>query len=315
MSKRQWGALLSTTENNQKEIVNVIFVLSKSHVRKDAMEWISEKTTSCCLHEKEDEKTTSCGFQRKEVEETTSSGLVNQAIETTSCGLESNKGSEVTSCDLKAQKKDKVLPKHCPNTPPTTKMNTWVRKGTFNDFLQKFHCDAQLRKMLENDDEEIDEFDCVGKEISTLISTGCPIKKGDPGVFVIPCFIKDMEFDNALADLGVSINLMPTSVFNRLNLPYLSPTRLTIYLADGTILYLKSIAEDVLVKVGDFVVPVDFVICEMHIGLLILGRPFLDTCRAIIDVGMGEITLRFDGKKAKVEMATCVKNGVCASKG
>nr|GMC60167.1 hypothetical protein Iba_chr02bCG8240 [Ipomoea batatas] len=49
-------------------------------------------------------------------------------METTSCGLESNKGSEVTSCDLKAQKKDKVLPKHRPNTPPTTKMNTWVRK-------------------------------------------------------------------------------------------------------------------------------------------------------------------------------------------
>lgn len=73
-----------------------------------------------------------------------------------------------------------------------------------------------------------------------------------------------------------------------------------------------------LLKVGEFIVPIDFVICDMGVkdlnAPLILGRPFLATCRAIIDVGTGEITLRFNRNKANVKMATFVKEGVCTSR-
>ncbi|XP_031116518.1 uncharacterized protein LOC116020177 [Ipomoea triloba] len=279
-SERQWGALPSKTENNSKERVNAISVKKESLGRKDAMDWLCEGSNPCDVNVKEVEETTSCGFLEKGDEKTTSWGQVFQATETTSCGLESKKKGGITSRDLKAKKNEK-------------------------------------RKLLEND-EEIEEYACVGKEISALISTGCPIKKGDPGAFVVLCAIKDMEFNKALADLRASINLMSTCVFDELKLPYLNPTRLTLRLADGTIWYPKGIEEDVLVKVSEFVVPVDFVVCDMgnvdSIGPLILGRPFLVMCRAIIDVGTGEITLRFDVNKAKVDMATSAKDGVCNSK-
>ncbi|XP_031131733.1 uncharacterized protein LOC116033117 [Ipomoea triloba] len=145
----------------------------------------------------------------------------------------------------------------------------------------------------------------ISKEISALISKGCPIKKGDPEAFVVPCAFKDMEFNNALADLGASINLMPSCVFEKLRLSYLSPTRLNLCLVDGTIRCPKGIVEDVLVKVGEIIVLIDFVVCDMGVedscGPLILGRSFLATCHAIIDVSMGEITLRFNGNRANLK--------------
>lgn len=74
------------------------------------------------------------------------------------------------------------------------------------------------------DDDEVEEFACLGKEGSTLISKGFPIKNDDPRAFIVVCSVKDMEFYNDLAYLGASVNLMPSCVFERLNLPYLSPT-------------------------------------------------------------------------------------------
>ncbi|XP_031096847.1 uncharacterized protein LOC116001086 [Ipomoea triloba] len=152
-----------------------------------------------------------------------------------------------------------------------------------------------------NLDDDVEEFACISNETSALISKGYPIKKGDLGAFVVPCDIKDMEFNNALVDLEASINFMPSCVLKKMKLPYLSPTRLNLYLADGTIPCPKGIAEDMLVKVGEFIVPLDFVVCDMGVedscGLLIHGRPFLATCGAIIDVGMGEITLRINGNR------------------
>ncbi|XP_031108457.1 uncharacterized protein LOC116012928 [Ipomoea triloba] len=233
--------------------------------------------------------------------------------ETTSCGLSSKGKGEITSCDLGGKAKEKVLPKHQSTTP---RKDARARKGTFNAFLQKIYCDAQWREIFENYD--IEDFACLGKVTLALISTGCPIKNGDSRAFVVPCSIKDMEFHKALEDLVASINLMSLSVFERLNLPYLTPTRVTLRLADGTIRYPKGLAKDLLVKVGEFIVPVDFVVCEMGgdepFGSLILGRLFFATFCALIDVGTGEITLRFDGEKAKTENVNALKEGKSASK-
>ncbi|GJS02495.1 reverse transcriptase domain-containing protein [Tanacetum coccineum] len=95
----------------------------------------------------------------------------------------------------------------------------------------------------------------------------------------------------ALADLGASINLMPLSVWEKLNLPDLTKTRMILELADRTISTPTGIAEDVFVKVGTFLFPVDFVVVDYP---LILGRPFLRTERALIDVHDEEMTLRHD---------------------
>ncbi|GJU23220.1 reverse transcriptase domain-containing protein [Tanacetum coccineum] len=104
----------------------------------------------------------------------------------------------------------------------------------------------------------------------------------------------------ALADLGASINLMPLSVWKKLSLPELTPTCMTLELADRSITQPIGIAEDVYLKVGKFKFPADFVVVDFDADPrvpLILGRSFLKTGRALIDVYEGELTLRV-GKEA-----------------
>ncbi|GJZ41337.1 reverse transcriptase domain-containing protein [Tanacetum coccineum] len=102
---------------------------------------------------------------------------------------------------------------------------------------------------------------------------------------------------SALADLGSSINLMPLTVWKKFSLPELTSTRMTLKLADRSITRPKGVAEDVFVKVGKFHYPADFVVIDYDADPrvpLILGRPFLRTARALIDVYGKEITLRFN---------------------
>ncbi|GJW97650.1 reverse transcriptase domain-containing protein [Tanacetum coccineum] len=108
-----------------------------------------------------------------------------------------------------------------------------------------------------------------------------------------------MDVCHALADLGASINLMPLSIWKKLSLPELTPTRMTLELADRSITHPKGLAEDVYVKVGKFHFPTDFVVVDFEADPrvpLILGRSFLRTGRALIDVYGEEITLRVDNE-------------------
>ncbi|GJR41623.1 reverse transcriptase domain-containing protein [Tanacetum coccineum] len=105
------------------------------------------------------------------------------------------------------------------------------------------------------------------------------------------------KFDSylALADLGASINLMPLSIWKKLKLSGLTETRMVLELADRTISKPTGVAENVFVKVGKFYFPADFVVLDFIADPrvpLILGRPFLRTAHALIDVYEGEITLR-----------------------
>ncbi|GJW09627.1 hypothetical protein Tco_1575454 [Tanacetum coccineum] len=125
------------------------------------------------------------------------------------------------------------------------------------------------------------------------------IKEKNPRSFTLPYFINNVCFDNALADLGDSVSVMPLSTYLNLGLGELAHTKLTVELADKTVKYLKEIAKNVLVGIGKFVFPVDFIILDMPEDIkvpLILGRPFLSTVYAKIDVFKTKITLRL-GKK------------------
>ncbi|GJY09103.1 reverse transcriptase domain-containing protein, partial [Tanacetum coccineum] len=122
-----------------------------------------------------------------------------------------------------------------------------------------------------------------------------PEKLGDPGKFLIPCDFPELVECLALADLGASINLMPLSVWKKLSLPELTPTRMTLELANRSVAYPVGVAEDVFVKVGKFHFPADFVVVDYDVDPrvpLILGRPFLRMARALIDVHGEELTLR-----------------------
>ena len=88
---------------------------------------------------------------------------------------------------------------------------------------------------------------------------------------------------------------MPWSIFRKLRLGECRETHITLQLADWSIKYQKGIVENVLVKVDKFIFPVDFIVLEMEEDKdvpLILGRPFLATCKALIDMEQGKLTLR-----------------------
>nr|GEZ43837.1 reverse transcriptase domain-containing protein [Tanacetum cinerariifolium]GFA71225.1 reverse transcriptase domain-containing protein [Tanacetum cinerariifolium] len=133
----------------------------------------------------------------------------------------------------------------------------------------------------------------------------CPFKKlpeklGDTRRFLIPYEFQELGSCMALADLGASINLMPLSVWKKLILPELTPTRMTLELATRTVAYPVGISEDVFVKMGKFTFPADFIVVDYDVDPrvpLILGRPILRTARALVDVHREELTLRVGDEK------------------
>ncbi|KAK5839128.1 hypothetical protein PVK06_007892 [Gossypium arboreum] len=145
---------------------------------------------------------------------------------------------------------------------------------------------------------------------SAILKNELPNKLKDPGSFTIPCLIGSLSVNNALADLGTSINVMPYKMFKRLGLGKPKQTRMSIQLADKTVRFPKGIIEDVLVKIDKFIYPVDFIILDMDEdnGVpLILGRPFLATARTIINVGTGELTLRAGDDAVTLQARDSVK--------
>ena len=130
---------------------------------------------------------------------------------------------------------------------------------------------------------------------SAVIQKSLPVMLKDPGSFTIRCTIGNYEFKKALCDSGASINLMPLSVVQRMCLGELTPTEITLQMADRSMAQPEGVLEDVLVKVGKFIFSVDFVVMKMEEETqvpLLLGRPFLATGAALIDVQKGELTLR-----------------------
>ncbi|GJV15726.1 reverse transcriptase domain-containing protein [Tanacetum coccineum] len=139
----------------------------------------------------------------------------------------------------------------------------------------------------------------LNENCSAMLLKKLPEKLRDPGKFLILCNFPGIDVCHALADLGASINLMPLSIWKKLSLPELTPTRMTLELADRSITRPKGVAEDIFVKVGNFHFPTDFVVVDFEADPrvpLILGRSFLRTSRALIDVYEGKLVLK-DGNE------------------
>ncbi|GJW88312.1 ribonuclease H-like domain-containing protein [Tanacetum coccineum] len=152
--------------------------------------------------------------------------------------------------------------------------------------LQNFGCD--------------DLIEAQGVKVLDAYDHSLPQKEKDSGSFTLPCFIHNICFDKALVDLGASVNIMPFSTYTNLGLGILSHTRLTIELVDRTIKHPRVIAENVLVRIGKIIFPIDFVILDIpedNDVPLILGRPFLSTAHSKIDVFKRKITLRVGEEK------------------
>nr|GEX47071.1 reverse transcriptase domain-containing protein [Tanacetum cinerariifolium] len=211
----------------------------------------------------------------------------------------------------------KTLPK--PNIPYLSRLNDQKlhEKATnqmekFFQIFQDFHFDISLadalllmskfastvKSLLTNKDKlfELAKI-TLNENCSAMLLKKLPEKLGDLGKFLIPCDFPRMDVCHALADLGASINLMPISIWKKLPLPKLTPTRMTLKLADRSITRPKRVTEDVFVKVGKFHFPTEFEVVDFEDDprvSLILRRSFLRTGRALIDVYGEEITLRFN---------------------
>ncbi|GJW44161.1 reverse transcriptase domain-containing protein [Tanacetum coccineum] len=103
----------------------------------------------------------------------------------------------------------------------------------------------------------------LNERCSTILLNQIPFKEKDPGSFTILCVIGKMGIDKALADLGASISLMPYTMYARLDLGELKPTRICIELANKSTQYPKGIADNVIVKIDKFIFPVDFLVLDM----------------------------------------------------
>ncbi|XP_023644229.1 uncharacterized protein LOC111832123 [Capsella rubella] len=134
----------------------------------------------------------------------------------------------------------------------------------------------------------------VSEKVSAMIQNRIPEKLPDPGSFVLDCSIFTERFPHSLCDLGSGINLIPYSVAVRLGMTDFKPTRISLILADRSKRIPEGLLEDVLIRIGECIIPTDFVVLkysEEPQDPLILGRSFLATAGALIDVQKGTIGL------------------------
>nr|GFA83042.1 hypothetical protein [Tanacetum cinerariifolium] len=207
---------------------------------------------------------------------TTMSGMSYKEPPNPSTGVNQQKPVEVTK-DTEPQNSDDIHP-------PTVQAKVSKEKPTDEPVVFA----PMFKKLLNNKDKLIELTKTpLNENYSAVVLKKLPEKLGDPGRFLIPCDFTRLDNCLALADLGDSINLMPLSIWKKLRLPTLNDTKMVLELADRTISKPTGVAEYVFVKVGKFYFPTDFVILDFVADPrvpLILGRPFLSTAHALIDV-------------------------------
>ncbi|XP_074293594.1 uncharacterized protein LOC141620686 [Silene latifolia] len=135
-------------------------------------------------------------------------------------------------------------------------------------------------------------------ECSVVLLNPMPEKLQDPSSFSIPWTVGNVSIKKALCDLGASVSIIPLPISKKIGLNDMIPTSMTLQLADRSVQRPMGVIEDVLVKVGNFFIPADFVVLDIPEDQqtpIILGRPFLATGDANISVKEGKLTFIVGG--------------------
>ncbi|XP_057986687.1 uncharacterized protein LOC131171233 [Hevea brasiliensis] len=138
----------------------------------------------------------------------------------------------------------------------------------------------------------LDDYETVAltEECNAILQNKLLSKLKDPRSFSIHCLICNMNINKALCDLGASVNLMPLSIYQKLNVGELKLIAILLQLADRSVKYPIGILENIPIKVGKFFIPVNFVVLKMKEDVqipIILGRPLLATLEQSLMLKMG----------------------------
>ncbi|CAL1413408.1 unnamed protein product [Linum trigynum] len=249
--------------------------------------------------------------------------------ETPASALPANEDEMEKEVEVPAPKPQPVVKEYVPQLPFPTRLHKDRLDTEFAKFmamlkqvnismpfveaLSKMPKYAKFMKDLLTNKRKLGELSTVmlNEECSAILQNKLPEKRKDPGSFTIPCMIGSLHIGKSLADLGASINVMPYKLFKKLGLGEPSDTRMSIQLADRSIVHPRGIAEDLIVAVGPFSYPVDFVILDINEDVdvpLILGRPFLATAKALIDVNDGKLILRAGGEQITFSVSDNMKH-------
>jgi len=170
----------------------------------------------------------------------------------------------------------------------------------------KFLKDILSKKRKIEDNETI----ALTRECSVVIQKKLPLKLKDPGSFSIPCVIGKETIEKVMCDLGSSVNLLPLSLLKRIGIGDLKPTKMTLQLANRSIIFPTRIIEDIPIKVGKIYIPTDFVVVDIKEDYeipILLGRSFLTTTGAVIKVKYGKIVFHVGDEKVEFEITNLIK--------
>ncbi|XP_058008201.1 uncharacterized protein LOC110665340 [Hevea brasiliensis] len=177
----------------------------------------------------------------------------------------------------------------------------------FTDVISQMPSHAKFLRELLSNKRRLEDYETIAltKECSATLQNKLPPKLKDPGSFSIPCHIGETSIERALCDLGANVSLIPLSICEKLKVGDLKPTTISLQLADRSIKYPVGILENVPLKVGKFFIPMDFIVLEIKEDVrtpIILGRPFLTTAGANIDVKNGKLKLTVGEEEIKVDV-------------
>ena len=298
LTMRNQGSLPSNTEKNPKEQLKAITLRSGTEIRtpKATVDYEQEK-------KKDEEKVQEDEWIEVQVEKEQEE---EQVIEKPPPQVKPYKPPAPYPQRLKKQEHDQQFAKFL------ERFKALHINMPLVECLSQMPKYAKFLKELISNKKKLQECETITltKECSAIISNKLPLKRKHPGSLTIPCSVGNLKFQRALCDSGASINLMPLSVYRKLGLGEAKPTSIKLQLADRTVKEPEGIVEDVLVKAGKFIFPVDFVVLDFEEDEevpLILGMPFLYTARAIIDVYDGTLTLRVGDESCKFNMYETMK--------
>jgi hypothetical protein len=306
ITSRLPGALPSNTETNPKEQVMAIRILGNEGIEDPSVNAITTRSGVQLpeIHVKRPavSKETIPTSDEEQVEQT------EQMIET----------STKESSDTPRVKATVPINPYEPPIPFPQRLKKHQRDQQFEkflDMLRKLHINipfvdairqipsyAKFLKDMISKKKKLLEYETVAltEESSARLQKKLPPKLKDPGSFTLPISIGEAGTFNALCDTGASINLMPLSIFRKLGVGEAKATTVTLQLADRSLTHPRGIIEDVLIKVGKFIFPADFLILDIEEDRnipIILGRPFLRTGRTLIDMEKCELILRVDDEQ------------------